>query len=84
MDLSFEISKNANRVILSHHLTETIATVFPENVVQVKAQSQKKKKIVKSHMEMLLSDRDGFFLESRRRGTEGARGGFCGRYERAD
>lgn len=39
MDLALEISKNANRVILSHHLTETIATVFPENVVQVKAQA---------------------------------------------
>ncbi|KAG5330695.1 SNO1 oxygenase, partial [Acromyrmex charruanus] len=34
MDLALEISKNANRVILSHHLTETIDTVFPENVVQ--------------------------------------------------
>lgn len=41
MDLALEISKNANRVILSHHLTETIATVFPENVVQVKARAQK-------------------------------------------
>lgn len=41
MDLALEISKNANRVILSHHLTETIATVFPENVVQVKVQVQK-------------------------------------------
>lgn len=63
MDLALEISKNASRVILSHHLNETIATVFPENVVQVKAQAQKKK-IVKLHAEVLLSGRDGFFLES--------------------
>lgn len=42
MDLALEISKNANRVILSHHLTETIATVFLENVVQVKAHKPKK------------------------------------------
>ncbi|XP_029156619.1 senecionine N-oxygenase-like [Nylanderia fulva] len=34
MDLALEISKNANRVILSHHLTDPILTVFPENVVQ--------------------------------------------------
>lgn len=34
MDLALEISKNANRVILSHHSRETICTVFPENVVQ--------------------------------------------------
>ncbi|XP_032682455.1 senecionine N-oxygenase-like isoform X2 [Odontomachus brunneus] len=34
MDLALEISKNANRVILSHHVKDTILTVFPENVVQ--------------------------------------------------
>lgn len=35
MDLALEISKNANRVILSHHMKEAILTVFPENVAQV-------------------------------------------------
>lgn len=50
MDLALEISKNANRVILSHHLTETILTVFPENVVQVKASKRELgRKIIKSN-----------------------------------
>ena len=35
MDLALEISKKAKRVILSHHLKETILTKFPDNVVQV-------------------------------------------------
>ncbi|KAL7297720.1 flavin-containing monooxygenase FMO GS-OX5-like [Trichogramma pretiosum] len=34
MDLALEISKKAKRVILSHHLKETILTKFPDNVVQ--------------------------------------------------
>ncbi|XP_014476792.1 PREDICTED: senecionine N-oxygenase-like [Dinoponera quadriceps] len=34
MDLALEISKCANRVILSHHLKENIFTVFPKNIVQ--------------------------------------------------
>lgn len=72
MDLSLEISKNANRVILSHHLTETIDTVFPENVVQVKARIQSKiaeilfsRKVKYTYKgqsrRYFLSDRDGFF-----------------------
>ncbi|XP_011497965.1 PREDICTED: flavin-containing monooxygenase FMO GS-OX4-like [Ceratosolen solmsi marchali] len=36
MDLALEISKKAKRVILSHHLKETILTKFPNNVVQKK------------------------------------------------
>ncbi|OXU22776.1 hypothetical protein TSAR_011662 [Trichomalopsis sarcophagae] len=36
MDLALEISKKAKRVILSHHLKETILTKFPDNVVQKK------------------------------------------------
>jgi len=62
MDLTLEISKNANRVILSHHLTKTIATVFPENVVQVKARAQKEvnSKITRT----MYFSADGFFLES--------------------
>nr|XP_050860583.1 flavin-containing monooxygenase 2-like isoform X3 [Vespula vulgaris] len=34
MDLALEISTNAKRVILSHHLKETILTKFPDNVIQ--------------------------------------------------
>ncbi|KAJ8682282.1 hypothetical protein QAD02_018074 [Eretmocerus hayati] len=34
MDLALEISRKAKRVILSHHLKETILTKFPDNVVQ--------------------------------------------------
>ncbi|XP_066588830.1 senecionine N-oxygenase isoform X2 [Prorops nasuta] len=34
MDLALEISAKAKRVILSHHLKETILTQFPVNVVQ--------------------------------------------------
>lgn len=33
--MALEISKNASRVILSHHMKDAILTVFPENVVQV-------------------------------------------------
>lgn len=34
MDLALEISRMAARVLLCHHLTEPIRTVFPDNVVQ--------------------------------------------------
>lgn len=34
MDLALEISSYAKRVILSHHLKETILTKFPDNVIQ--------------------------------------------------
>lgn len=34
MDLALEISKNAKRVILSHHLEDPILTRFPDNVIQ--------------------------------------------------
>ncbi|XP_078048296.1 senecionine N-oxygenase [Augochlora pura] len=34
MDLALDISKEAKRVILSHHLKDPIETVFPENVIQ--------------------------------------------------
>ncbi|CAL7946422.1 unnamed protein product [Xylocopa violacea] len=34
MDLALDISKTAKRVYLSHHLKESIGTIFPENVVQ--------------------------------------------------
>lgn len=34
MDLALDISRKAKRVFLSHHLTEPIGTVFPENVIQ--------------------------------------------------
>lgn len=64
MDLALEISKNANRVILSHRITETIGTVYPENVrCKVKAQAQKENnKITREGTS--YSGRDGFFLES--------------------
>ncbi|XP_047360681.1 flavin-containing monooxygenase FMO GS-OX5 isoform X4 [Vespa velutina] len=34
MDLALEISTSAKRVILSHHLKESILTRFPDNVIQ--------------------------------------------------
>ncbi|XP_020708737.2 senecionine N-oxygenase isoform X1 [Athalia rosae] len=34
MDLALEISKTADRVILSHHLTVPFLTKFPDNVIQ--------------------------------------------------
>lgn len=37
MDLALEISKKADRVILSHHLKTPILTKFPDNVIQVGA-----------------------------------------------
>lgn len=41
MDLALDISKTADKVILSHHSREPINTVFPDNVIQVSRKTLK-------------------------------------------